>query len=351
MDKRIFQLDGIRGIAALMVLVAHYFGETASGLTSLQFGWFGVEIFFVLSGFLIGGIIFDEMGKAGFWRSFYVRRTARIVPLYLATVAFVMVLGAEVSPLAYLTFTHNFVFAAQGMDAIYTHPLWTIAVEEQFYLVLPLILMATPKRWVLAVLLTIIAAAPAFRLVMFALDQASASSVLLFGRMDLLGAGVLAAWGLRNLDLRRHLTLLRVAPIPLLIGASAMNSWLGYDAFVVFGQGLIALGVAAFITSIALGAPEFKGVLSGKMLGFFGTISYGVYLLHQPINTLVHRTVLGTPADVGTPIQIALTLSSVAITVLAAWGSWMLMERHILTAARRWLASNPPKAGMVGAVA
>lgn len=341
MTRRLLQLDGLRGLAALTVVVAHYFGETASGLENLKIGWLGVEVFFVLSGFLIGGIIFDEIGQPGFWKSFYVRRTARIVPLYLVTVAFICALGVAVSPLAYLTFTHNFAFAAQGMDAVYTHPLWTLAVEEQFYLLLPLVIAFTPKRFILPALIGLFLAAPAFRLGAYALGQPLAANVLLFGRMDMLVAGVIAAWSLRNLDLKPHLTALRAAPIPLLFAASAINFGLGFDAFVVFGQGLIALGVAAFIAAVALGAPEFKAVLSGRVLGFFGAISYGLYLLHQPINWLVHTTVLGVEPDVATAAQIGLTCVSVGLSILAAWVSWKLFESPILSAARDYLKGRP----------
>lgn len=348
MEQRITQLDGIRGIAALSVVIAHYFGEAPGGIHNLAFGWLGVEIFFVLSGFLIGGIILDEKDKPGFWTSFYVRRTARILPLYLLTVAFVIALGAQVSPLAYLTFTQNFVFAAQGMDAIYTHPLWTIAVEEQFYLVLPLAIVLTPKRFLLPLLVTIFASAVIYREIM--VPAHNDAMMLLPGRMDLLTAGVIAAWAKRNLDLSRYMLALRCAPMVFFPATNFLVFHVSFEAFAVYGQALVGLGVASFILAVSLGAPEFKSVLSGRVLGFFGSISYGVYLLHQPINTLLHRTVLGAEASVLTPAATALTFVALGVTVLVAWVSWIVMERPILTATRRWLASTPPKAGAVPAV-
>jgi peptidoglycan/LPS O-acetylase OafA/YrhL len=339
MATRLPQLDGIRGFAAVAVVVAHFFGEPASGLEQLQFGWLGVEVFFVLSGFLIGGIILDELGRPGFWRSFYVRRTARILPPYVAAVAFVLSLGATVSPWAYLTFTHNFVFAARGMDAYYTHPLWTLAVEEQFYLLLPLLVAITPRRALLPALIALFCAAPLFRLLVTPVNP-TAASVLLFGRMDMLLAGVIGAWGLRNLDLRPHLLLLRLAPMPLLFAASAIHFLISFADFTIWGQGLIAMGVASFLVALALGAPEFRGVLSHRVSVFFGTISYSLYLVHQPLNTLLHRRLLGAEPDVGSPAQIGVTLAAMGGSVLLAWASWELVERHLLVAARRWLAAR-----------
>jgi hypothetical protein len=82
--KRIPELDGIRGLAALAVVVAHYFGEVPHGLSALTVAWLGVDVFFVLSGFLIGSIILAQRDAPDFFRIFYLKRCARIVPVYAA---------------------------------------------------------------------------------------------------------------------------------------------------------------------------------------------------------------------------------------------------------------------------
>jgi hypothetical protein len=82
LDKRIPELDGLRGLAALLVLIAHYFGYVAHGTKALAFDWLGVDLFFVLSGFLIGSIILANHTQPNFFLSFYLRRAARIVPVY-----------------------------------------------------------------------------------------------------------------------------------------------------------------------------------------------------------------------------------------------------------------------------
>lgn len=341
MNGRLIELDGLRGLAAFAVVIAHYFGETASGLKNLQFGWLGVEAFFVLSGFLIGGIIFDEIGRPGFWKSFYVRRSARILPLYLVAVAIVVAMGAAFGPLTYLTFTQNFAAAAEGgMDTIVAQPLWTLAVEEQFYLLLPIIVLVTPRRFILTVLLAIIAAAPIFR-AFTVTSEPVAATITLFGRMDMLGAGVLAAWALRNLDLKPYLLAIRIAPIPLLFATSALNFLVGLEAFVVIGQTTLAFGIAAFILALALGAPEGRGLFRLPVLRFFGAISYGLYLLHQPINWLLHEMAFGAAPDVATAPQVLVSLVSVAVSILVAWGSWNLFESRIIASARDYLKGRP----------
>ena len=125
MAKRISELDGLRGTAALLVVVAHYFGETPHGWVGLMWGWQAVDVFFVLSGYLIGSIILDSSGEAGFAPSFYLRRAARIVPAYGMTIAAGFAIAwlfrskpwcDHLLPLAaYLTFTQNFAIAA-GLD-------------------------------------------------------------------------------------------------------------------------------------------------------------------------------------------------------------------------------------------
>lgn len=83
---RIVELDGLRGTAALCVVVAHYFGEVPNGIPAFTIGWYGVSFFFVLSGFLMGSIILKHHTEPGFLKSFYLRRAARIIPIYFVVV-------------------------------------------------------------------------------------------------------------------------------------------------------------------------------------------------------------------------------------------------------------------------
>src|SRR5688572_26568085 len=154
---RIPHLDAIRGVAVLMVLVWHYFcgninAETHSTLAYLNraFGlmWSGVDLFFVLSGFLITGILMDNASSPNYFKVFYIRRVCRIFPLYFLTILLFVLFGwfltgpgfrwlfAEPLPLwSYLTFTQNFVMGFQVERAYWLGLTWSIAVEEHFYLI------------------------------------------------------------------------------------------------------------------------------------------------------------------------------------------------------------------------
>jgi peptidoglycan/LPS O-acetylase OafA/YrhL len=166
--SRIAELDGLRGLAAVAVVIAHYLGEVRHGLPGLAIGWMGVDLFFVLSGFLIGSIILERKNSPKFLCTFYSRRGLRIIPIYLLTLGFVMLFLAVSRPapwideslpaLPYLTFTQNIVMAARGeYGTLWLLPTWTLAVEEQFYLVIPLLIMVLPSRYLLAAILSGIA--------------------------------------------------------------------------------------------------------------------------------------------------------------------------------------------------
>jgi peptidoglycan/LPS O-acetylase OafA/YrhL len=181
--ERVRELDGIRGLAIALVLVWHYVHaqlqqvEPGTPLAffkqAVSFTWSGVDLFFVLSGFLIAGILLDHREAENYFRVFYIRRVCRIFPLYYAHFAlFVMLLAFGVGlapglywlfdtaglPLwSYATFTQNIVMASRVvMGSDWLAVTWSLAIEEQFYLVLPFIIRFTPPRalpWILGGLL------------------------------------------------------------------------------------------------------------------------------------------------------------------------------------------------------
>ncbi len=161
---RVPELDGLRGLAILLVIICHYVGNANHGavgkwqyrmLSAFNIGWSGVDLFFVLSGFLIGGILLDQRESLNYFRAFYMRRVFRILPLYYGwTLLFgVLVLAATWLapgrfPVAYqdlwqvpvhLLFLQNFWIGMQKWPWIWFVVTWSLAVEEQFYLVAPLL--------------------------------------------------------------------------------------------------------------------------------------------------------------------------------------------------------------------
>ena len=157
-SKRIPELDGIRGLAVLAILLYHLVFLAGWDRLPfkigalLSFGWSGVDLFFVLSGFLIGGILLDARGASNYFRVFYTRRAYRILPLYLALCGASVLIFYTHLPThswlfegktpwyAYLTFGQNFWMVKGTLDSRQMDMTWSLAVEEQFYLTLPLVI-------------------------------------------------------------------------------------------------------------------------------------------------------------------------------------------------------------------
>ena len=180
-------LDGIRGLAIAMVLVWHYitvpFSESSSPVlrflshVTLQ-SWSGVDLFFVLSGFLIGGILIDAKGSEHYFRTFYIRRAFRILPIYVvACLAYFPVSRWALSGFQgtmkpampwyiYATFTQNF-WLASGRWHVWRSPTWSLAIEEQFYVTLPLLIFLVPAKRLWEVAAAGVIAVLAFRTIAY----------------------------------------------------------------------------------------------------------------------------------------------------------------------------------------
>jgi peptidoglycan/LPS O-acetylase OafA/YrhL len=359
------ELDGVRGLAVLLVLGFHFIGlATIAGRESwlwplkraLSLAWSGVDLFFVLSGFLIGGILIEHRESPSYFRTFYIRRTCRILPLYvlLVAVAFLWKAGVDANTIAgnaflgdtfhplwsYATFTQNFVMAeANGYGTNWLAATWSLAVEEQFYLVLPLLIWLTPARKLPWMLAGCIVAAPVIRLAFleFHTHQGYPAHVLMPGRADALMLGVLAAWALRHAPVRRVLS-------------EGRGGLYAVFALLLAGLGLLTLrgaGVGGFrmgflggtwlallyLVFILIAVTEARGPVSALTrltpLRGLGQISYGVYLLHQPIAGLVYGRASGGAPRLTTTSDAALMLLTVVLTLVLAWLSWRLLERPL----------------------
>src|SRR5579862_3933356 len=170
-DERIPELDGLRGIAIVGVILFHLglrirLPETLAALS--RYGWTGVDLFFVLSGFLIGGILIDQRTSDEYYAPFYARRFFRIVPLYLAIVGVYGLVSLSSARTwlvdyflpsmpwyTYLTFTNNIWIAVHDSMAVFIAPSWSLAIEEQFYLTLPIIVRFVPARRLLPTVCTL----------------------------------------------------------------------------------------------------------------------------------------------------------------------------------------------------
>ena len=334
----------------VMVILSHYFGELEHGVRAVMVGWIAVNMFFVLSGFLIGRLILERRHHANFFAVFYVRRFCRIIPAYVITVLAVggllrfgtqPWLDADVRfPLwSYLTFTQGFfMLATRSIGAHWLAPTWTLAVEEHFYLVVPALIVFTPRRWLVPVLVAAAAAALCLRTAVYGFGFANemAALALLPGQMDILACGLLAAVVMQAGTVRWEplIPALRVAPVAALV-ADLVLSATSPRLFGVLSPLLVATGCTAFLLCIVLRTPEARRFESGT-LQFFGNNGYCLYLSHLPVLGLMHGVILGTRPDLATPAQWLVTVAALPVCVLVGWGMTRLIEEPLTRYGRTW---------------
>lgn len=355
MNLRIPALDGVRGVALSMILVWHYYSlivvaEPYSTLSQIRRAtslfWSGVDLFFVLSGFLIGGILLDNKDAANYFSVFYWRRVCRIFPLYylmLATFLIGFSLGGDsfapwlfANPLpiaSYATFTQNMFMDSSGEIDFGPHWLamtWSLAVEEQFYLVIPVAVWLLPRRHLAACLITGIVAAPLLRF----LFPGAFAFVGTPWRADSLLSGVLLAMLVRSPEFMRlaknNLPALMAAFGMLLMGAGVMTIY--RDAFDPLDKFWVAGLYTTFILLAYLGT--FR-ILEAAPLVWLGNVSYSAYLFHQPVNGLIHAAIGNGSPRIAAFGDGMLTVLSLTITMALAELSRRYLEAPLIAVGRK----------------
>jgi peptidoglycan/LPS O-acetylase OafA/YrhL len=357
---RVAELDGLRGIAILLVLVFHF--TPASGpLYALahvfQAGWIGVDLFFVLSGYLITGILLDSAGRSHYYRNFFARRSLRIFPLYYACLLLYAFLtfypssirwreflgaGDGVWYLFYIGNVRGFLQNAWPGAAIMT-PLWSLQVEEQFYWSFPFVVAAVKRRTLAAILAASVVAALLIRTVLvFAMPANTIGPyVLMPCRMDALAMGGLVAIAAREKPewlKSRWIGRLTLVCAGVFLAVCLLVSETPWSrAMRTFGYSALDLaftGVLILLTGAR--APALLKICRLRVLTWLGTISYGLYLLHIPALNVVDRWL--APA-----LHLAVRGSgaffvSCAVAIAAASLSWLAFESQVLRLKNRFTA-------------
>ncbi|RZI86272.1 MAG: acyltransferase [Rubrivivax sp.] len=332
--SRIAGLDFLRAIAVLLVLTDHS-GLPNLGPLVLFNGGVGVEIFFVLSGFLITWILTAEVQKTGgvnLW-AFYRRRAARLLPIFYAYTAFGLVYltlrhmpipwGAVAAAMGYVV---NYYQAFTGAQAHFLSHCWSLAVEEQFYFIWPfLLLLIRRQRWSMVKSLVIgIALVWVLRPVLM-LGFGVPDEYLyraLETRADHLAMGCLLAVLLRTPQWRLRFEKLASVPFILLILAGLLLASSSLQTIYVYkysvGYALEPLLMAAMIPVVVLKAQSFNWLgqsLNARWLVLIGQASYGMYLLH-PIMMHPVRNLVKSLTD---SYALGVVASIVALTLIAHW--------------------------------
>jgi peptidoglycan/LPS O-acetylase OafA/YrhL len=333
-------LDGIRGLAILLVMVRH--GTSYAGVHAFDrwfnhlawSGWVGVDLFFVLSGYLITGILLDSRRGPRFFRNFYARRALRIFPLYYALIALsFLVLPHLVPPTQaahfarisgeepyYWLYLQNFCMARAGMPR---HPIldvtWSLAIEEQFYLLWPTVVYLCSPRALKRLSVVLIVVALASRVLCSLVLHLPAYSIYVLTpcHMDTLAAGAFLAMRARELG-----GLVALAPAARRIGPAAGLAALtlmvgerlaglskvyepGWGPITIIVDGtLLTLAFGSLLVLVLTARPEggLRRFFESRSLGFFGLYAYGLYLFHGSIEVILSTWVYG-PANRSPPFR------------------------------------------------
>lgn len=346
------QLDGIRAIAILLVMLSHW---THLLIDYVSLGDLGVRLFFVLSGFLIGRILMvqrrevenrqlENIYLSQILKSFYIRRALRIFPIYYVFLLFVWVIGFEDAANSdmpwYLTYTTNFKIMLNGDSGFLNH-LWSLACEEQFYIILPWLLVLIPSRHHLRVVWSIMIVGLCVRAGMSIASVPHGDFFILSVFSDF-GIGIWVAY-------RRVVQ----KPIP-------YRDLVGWTAFcimllIVFGLKkrellqiipVVPIFFAFLIDKAFDGWQGFGGWLLGNPVSvYIGKISYGIYLLHYPLPLIRYMFLTKAGIMIGEGWQT--TLLDTAILLLVTYLSFYYFESPINRQKKRfpYLPKKKPQLG------
>lgn len=362
-------LDGIRGLAILLVmahnfnLLEHTEGALAKGTELvLNFGWVGVQLFFVLSGFLITNILLSTKQSSNYFRSFFGRRAVRIFPLYYLSLAIGLIAyplisgdslaGAE-NQIWLWTYLSNWAAPLGNEVAAYPH-MWSLAVEEQFYLVWPLIVFFLSRRGLLGVCLGLTAVALAARIgIRFYGLPPEAAYQFTICRIDAIALGAVGALALRNPAIVRRVThnrntiriVLAIATVLTFVATKGaprvgiLSQTYGYTLFAIIG--------AIFVFDIAnaknLKTDALARFLCAPVLRKMGTYSYAAYVLHKPLHALIGAPTIAAMQG-GQPVTVGIALAYFAfmsvLVFFLAFLSFHAFEKHFLGLKRYFIAAR-----------
>lgn len=360
-------LDGLRGLAILLVLAFHT-NRPHSTEVLFRYGWLGVDLFFVLSGFLITRILISSRESPKYFSSFYVRRILRIWPVYFALLLVVLIFertgvfhyrATLACWLTQLTFTQNWYIALFGWDSAsyWLGPTWSLGIEEQFYVIWPLLIRKLSTKVLKRICFTALLLSPVARAlasIYFAHDDGPMLTT--FTHFDGICLGSLIALYYvsgAQLPSLRALVLSFVVGFGTFALLSARAPQAVYDAF---AYSALAVGCAALLlASLPNTSASFRLVSSAfsfAPLRFIGKISYCLYLVHLAAFSIAEshpfqRLLVHIPGH--DPHGWSQIVANWLLSFVAATVSWYCYESPILKLKSRFTADAAPKSLVTGA--
>lgn len=347
-------LDGLRGLAILLVMMMHFVRPEGEGLIRqvAGTGWIGVDLFFVLSGFLITGILLDTKSASGYYQSFYLRRMLRIFPLYYLFLTVILLLPAssaagDMLGRDYLA-QHQWWFwphmtnwlmvveGSAGATAAGFGAIWSLSIEEQFYLVWPLAVASLSSGALRRLCLGVVILSLPLRAVLawWGVGEMTLYHAT-FTRADALAVGALVAIGARHRGvvhvkpLMATLTIAAAIAAAMLVLAASFNTPSGNALRYAGVASALATGWGSVLIITLTSPGRWARWMEGAFLRFFGKHSYALYLLQAPVD---HFLV----ARVGPDVLgwVAYATVGAALTTLLAVATWYLWEQPFLSLKR-----------------
>ena len=359
---RIRELDGLRAIAISMVVAWHYIGlpaggDSISGNGILYYlfrpGRTGVDLFFVLSGFLITSILIEQKGAANYFQVFYGRRALRILPVYALMVCGLFigrefahrpdVFGPDFHIWSYVVFVQNIEMARfDSYGADFLAGTWSLAIEEQFYLVFPLVVLLAPVRVLPKILVGVLALVPILRILTIRhTGHYLPVYVLTTNRADALGIGALIAWALADRSMRTkvmsNVVAIRWAACALLVASPLLWTVSGKNfptAMAYWGHTYLTLlyGTTLLLVLTHAGSPVLWP-LRTRGAASIAAISYTLYLVHGPVRNLI---------GINGNFPVLWSLIALTISLAICTASYVLLEQPCLRFGRRTIRYRRP---------
>jgi peptidoglycan/LPS O-acetylase OafA/YrhL len=378
-NGRIPELDGLRGLAILLVIICHYVADSSHAplgfvgdhlFTILRLGWSGVDLFFVLSGFLIGGILLDSRNAPNYFRTFYLRRVHRILPVYYSWIfLYVLLVGicvySSLRPVImtppgialasqdlavvpkYLLFVQNVLYSPRPFEWQWFIVTWSLAIEEQFYLIAPPLIRWVSQRILMVILCLTVVATPVLRYVSFVyfphFDHFSQFAMPC--RADALSLGILAALAWRSNAVRSFLErnpgVVQRSTAYLAVCIIALLWWLVRPPNVVTvaaGYSVLAFFYVSLLLLVLSQTDSFVArCMRISLLRRLGGISYCVYIIHLTINELGHRFLMHQEPDLSHWQGILITCAALVLSLAIASVSSKFFEQPLIRRGHRFV--------------
>jgi peptidoglycan/LPS O-acetylase OafA/YrhL len=355
------ELDSLRGVAILMVVFYHgfFWSNGLGGLSGAakffvnltRFGWLGVNLFFVLSGFLITGILVDSKTQEHYFRRFYTRRALRILPAFYALLVILFFIPSQSH--AYLVLSFFYMSnLAPPLSIPMTYPmLWSLAVEEHFYLVWPVAVRLLSGRTMKILAAAIVCSEPLLRAWYFVRGWPGGSGFLTWLVADGLAMGAILAMVVRLPQFTRKNL---VSFVVVVVGVAASMALLGAPYGILTQRRL--LGASLLLTmaqlfflgalglTLFLGTGKWRELVCIRILRFYGEISYGLYLIHwlffAGYDTIVSKLWPSAHPALGKMTLMSLRFVCAAgLASIAAFLSRKYYEAPFLRLKNRWTAA------------